>query len=119
MEKSKFAQQTTSLGVFGQVAYKFSDKLKVTGGLRYSHEKRAAQVFEGLPNPIDAARDNKASNVSGDISATYEIVPRVNLYARYATGYQAPSLARNFTEGDITVAKAQTTRSFEAGIKGL
>jgi iron complex outermembrane receptor protein len=58
-----------------------------------------------------------ASNLSWDVSANYKLNPDTNLYARVATGFRAPTLGEPGAGIGIQVTRAETTISYEAGIK--
>jgi iron complex outermembrane receptor protein len=114
---------TTAWAVFGSVDYDMSDKLKVTGGLRYSDDKRdwdgtLVQSPFGAPgfSETSSVSDN---NVSGDLSANYQLDDETNLYARLARGYRSPSIqGRNLLfSGHATTAKSETVTSIESGFK--
>ncbi|TMP82881.1 TonB-dependent receptor [Pseudoalteromonas phenolica] len=116
-------QSTSAWALFGSFDYTVSDELKVTAGLRYSNDEKefyakrtkspvgAADFLEGSANPDD-------SHVSWDLSATYKYTDDINLFARIANGFRAPSVQGRILFGDeVTVAKSETTNSIEAGIK--
>ncbi|MBE0369156.1 TonB-dependent receptor [Pseudoalteromonas aurantia] len=119
-------QDTSAWAVFGSVDYTFTDKLKVTAGLRYSDDEKefyakrtktpvpftgAADFKEGRANPSD-------SHVSWDLSAAYKYSDDINLFARIANGFRAPSVQGRILFGDeVTVAESETINSIEAGIK--
>lgn len=130
-------QDTTAWAVFGSVDYDFSDKLQITAGLRYSDDDKeysnrrfmAPLGFLGQGAcPEGSATDELCAgevnpndtHVSWDISATYKYTDDVNLYARVAEGFRAPSIqGRNlfaFDDG-ISVADSETILSFEGGVK--
>jgi iron complex outermembrane receptor protein len=114
-------QDTKSYALFGSLNYTVSDKLKLRGGLRYTSDQKdfAAKRVEGGvtfgPFPIN----NESNNVSGDVSGTYELNKDTNLFARFATGYRAPSMqGRLFSGADRpSFASAEKATSIEAGIK--
>lgn len=116
-------QSTSAWALFGSFDYTVSDELKVTAGIRYSNDEKefyakrtkspvgAADFLEGSANPDD-------SHVSWDLSATYKYTDDINLFARIANGFRAPSVQGRILFGDeVTVAKSETTNSIEAGIK--
>jgi iron complex outermembrane receptor protein len=55
--------------------------------------------------------------VNWDLSGTYKLDKDVSVYARYATGFRAPSIAAASSSVPITVADAETVTSIEAGVK--
>jgi len=57
---------------------------------------------------------------SWDLSATYAATDDVNVYARYARGFRAPSIQGRILFGDvITTADSETLDSYEVGVKSF
>jgi iron complex outermembrane receptor protein len=117
-------QKTTSWALFGNADYKLTEAWKVGGGLRYSNDKKefAAQrlvsPFGAPPTAIERA-DPKSDEVSFNLNTTYALDKDINVYARIAKGYRAPSIQGRLLFGDtISVAGKETNMSYEAGVKG-
>ncbi len=128
-------QKSTAFGAFGSATYKFTDQFSATAGVRYNSDKRTYRVdrtkdsqFPGfLQNPLGTVnRAVKADNVTWDVSATYKATDDVNLYARVAKGFRAPSIQGRILfppatatplESGVSVAKSETIYSYEAGVK--
>jgi iron complex outermembrane recepter protein len=116
-------QKNTAWAVFGSLNYSVSEQLKLRGGLRYTSDKKdfVAQRFVspiggGAAGVLTANPD--ANDVSWDVSGTYALNKDVNLYARVAKGFRAPSIQGRLLFGDtISVAEAEKVLSFEAGVK--
>jgi iron complex outermembrane recepter protein len=129
------AQKSKAYGLFGSATYQLTDQLSVTGGLRYNDDKRDFVAvrskdtqFPGfLQNPLGTVRrDVSDNNVTWDLSGTYAATDDVNLYARVARGYRAPSIQGRILfppatsrplESGVTVGKSETITSYESGIK--
>jgi iron complex outermembrane recepter protein len=113
-------QKNTAWAVFGNVNYKLSDAFTVRGGLRYTDDKkdfnRVNDTFGVTVKTPDAASES-GSKINWDLNSTYRLDKDVNLYARVATGFRAPSIAAASASVPITVANAETILSYEAGIK--
>jgi len=128
-------QNSKAYGLFGSMTYQLSDQLSVTGGLRYNDDKRdfvavrsKDSQFPGfLRNPLGTVRrDVSDNNLTWDLSGTYAATDDVNLYARFARGYRAPSIQGRILfppatatplESGVTVGKSETITSYESGIK--
>jgi len=129
-------QETKAYALFGSLDFNLSDDWAMKAGLRYSNDKkdfaadRPQPLFQPpLSHPIE--RHTSDSNVSWDLSATYKANPNLNLYGRLATGYRAPSIqgrimfAPDFEDGQnpatngVSVANAETIKSFEVGVKSI
>ncbi len=111
----------TSWSVFAQSSYDLTDKLTVTGGLRYTDDDKdfvalAAPLY-GTP-PKASISDEQ---VSWDLSARYALSDATNVYARVASGFRAPSIqGRDVAFGSPaapSVAGSETILSYEAGVK--
>jgi iron complex outermembrane receptor protein len=116
--------------VFGQGTYNISDKLTITGGLRYTDDEKSLTVGDqnvnGFALVIGAAsvQDYDPINVQDDqvgyeLSANYKLNENSSLFARYANGFRAQSIqGRDVAfEGAPSVAEAETINSVEFGVK--
>jgi iron complex outermembrane recepter protein len=128
-------QGSKAYGIFGSLTYKATEQLSLTGGLRYNNDKRDYVVvrsrdtqFPGfLQNPLGTVRRAvKEDNITWDLSATYAVTDDVNLYARVAKGFRAPSIQGRILfppatatplESGVTIGKSETIQSYEAGVK--
>ncbi|RSZ58198.1 TonB-dependent receptor [Massilia atriviolacea] len=112
-------QKNTAWAAFGSVNYVISDAFNLRGGLRYTNDKKdfntvsAWNVVQIGPGSVGES-SNKAN---WDLSGTYKLNKDVNVYARVATGFRAPSIAAASASVPITVADAETITSVEAGVK--
>jgi iron complex outermembrane receptor protein len=116
--------------VFGQGTYDVSDKLTITGGLRYTDDEKSLRVgdqnVDGFALVIGAAsvQDYDPINVDDgqvgyELSANYKLDENTSLFARYANGFRAQSIqGRDVAfEGAPSVAEAETINSVEFGFK--
>jgi iron complex outermembrane receptor protein len=117
-------QTTESWAGFANLDYQVNDRLSVGGGLRLSWDKknflaqRTVSPFGAGPTPVLTASPS-SSELSYNVSATYAATDNLNLYARVARGYRAPSIQGRVLFGDsISVADKETEMSYEAGVKG-
>ncbi|WP_293676002.1 TonB-dependent receptor, partial [uncultured Phenylobacterium sp.] len=117
-------QVTESWAVFANVDYDVSEQFNVGGGVRYSDDKKdflaqRTQSPFGAPNTAILTTSPDSSEVSFNVNATYAATDDLNLYARIARGYRAPSIQGRLVFGDtLSVAKKETVMSYEAGVKG-
>lgn len=123
-------QDSDAIGVFGSVSYAFDFGLTLQGGARYNHDERdfvAARPidvrpgFLGFGGPVaPIATSVDADLLTWDLSAVYEASEDMNLFARVARGYRAPSIqGRLAFARDISVANSERTMSYEAGLKSV
>jgi iron complex outermembrane receptor protein len=114
-------QNNKAWAAFGSATYEITPELSVRGGIRYTDDKKDFATVTAIgftpvgPNSVSESKDK----VNWDLSSTYKLNRDVNVYARVATGFRAPSIAAasTFAPVGITVADAETITSYEAGIK--
>jgi len=119
--------QSRSAAVFGQATWNATERLEITGGLRYSREEKSAdyriQSFDPLSQiqfvgplaPFAALRtlqnfpavnpfstEFTDDDVSGTVSVGYELSDGVNLFARYARGYKSGGFNLSRTAAQTT-----------------
>ncbi|MEL7452047.1 MAG: TonB-dependent receptor, partial [Pseudomonadota bacterium] len=116
-------QDTESVAFFASGSYEVTDQLTIAGGVRWSDDQRdftavrPISPFGAPPLPLQAIQVGD-DDLSWDISATYEVSEDINLYARIARGFRAPSIQGRVLFGDaITTADSETLTSYEAGLK--
>ncbi|MBV9905042.1 MAG: TonB-dependent receptor [Alphaproteobacteria bacterium] len=114
-------QANTSVALFGQARYRLTDQFSVTAGVRWTNDIKGLTANGPLIVPITTPVKARGSNVSWDISALYALSDNVNLYARVATGFRAPSIqGRDLAfGGSPSIARSETVTSYEGGIKTL
>ncbi len=128
-------QKNDATAVFTALNYTVSPELDLRAGLRYTRDKKTFNVEAytnsgfvpcvllgkctlaqlGSQGPLSASpNDNK---LSWDISGTYALDRNVKLFARVANGFRAASVQGAGAFNNQSVAKPETSTSFEAGIK--
>jgi iron complex outermembrane recepter protein len=117
-------QENQAYAVFGSVNFAVSSALNLRAGLRYTKDKKdfiadreKAPPFS--PTFIGRLRTStNASDLSWDLSGTYALNPDMNLYARAAKGFRAPSIQGRLLFGDsVSVADSEKVISLETGVK--
>jgi iron complex outermembrane receptor protein len=107
----------TSWAVFGQAGYDVSDRLTISAGVRYTDDdKNLVGVVTPFPvTPVSVSDEQ----VSWDVSALYAANDDVNLYARIASGFRAPSIQGRDVAffSPPSVARSETIQSYEVGVK--
>ncbi len=121
-------QQTDTIAFFASADYDVSERFKLRGGFRVSHDEKdfvaertvSPLSFIGV-GPIGPLFANPSdTEYSWDFSATYFINNDVSVYGRLARGFRAPSIQGRLLFGDVvSVADTETIFSYEAGIKSL
>ena len=116
-------QKNDAEAIFGSLEYTFTSAFKVRAGLRFTEDHKTfavpyTDVVGGLPPPESASV--RASRVNWDFSPTYQLAPDVNLYARVATGFRAPSFGAPSAGPPpipVQIARSEDNISYETGIK--
>ncbi|MDZ7627579.1 MAG: TonB-dependent receptor [Parvularculaceae bacterium] len=118
-----FAPATTvrhdnqSWALFAQGSYDLTERLTFTGGVRYTDDnKDFIGVATNFPVAPVSVSDEK---VTWDAALTFAATDAVNLYARVARGFRAPTIQGRDVAffGSPTTATSETVLSYEAGVK--
>ena len=116
-------QDNTAYAAFGSVNWAIADAFTLRAGLRYTRDEKEF-VAQRLQSPIGAGATPRLtaspsdSNVSWDVAGVWSLNDAVNLYARVATGFRAPSIQGRLLFGDsVSVADSEEVISYEAGVK--
>ena len=120
-------QKTRSYAGFANIDFRPTDKLTLSAGVRYSHDRKSmhilplqvcpGQSFNCAPVYLDSAKS--WHDLSPRFVANYKATRDVMLYASYSKGYRAGNYnARAVTAGGaVTPANPETVGSLEAGVK--
>ena len=134
--------KTDSYAVFGQANWHLSDRLTLTGGLRFTHEKKSgdfdqrqiggvdlstlpvavAGAARGIRNNFGPANSYTArttnSSLSGQATLAYNLSPDVLTYATYARGNKSGGLnIANLPSGVDPVVGPEKVDHYELGVK--
>lgn len=117
---------TTSIGAYGQATYTppiADDILHLTGGLRYTHDKKVGSLFiinnatpvsiNGVvaPVPLNASW----SRVDPMVNLAVDVTRDVHAYGKWSTGYKSGGAnSRSLTYAPF---KPETVSMFEVGLK--
>ncbi len=81
-------QDTDSQAIYGNVGFHVNDRLRLSGGLRYTEDDKKAG-FNINDSLIDAHNQRDWSEVSWEAAATYDVAERMTAYATIQNGYQS------------------------------
>jgi iron complex outermembrane receptor protein len=109
---------STSYAGFGQATYSVLPGLRLTGGLRYTYERKtnigtSTNPYTGLVSESFGGRQT-FSNVSYKAGAEFDLAPRSLLYASYSTGYKSGGFSNNVAPNEYGPEKLG---AFEIGSK--
>jgi len=101
--------------VFGQAAYDILDTTTITAGVRFTDDEKDLTAQTGATAPVNVSDDQ----ISWDVSLNHFLTDDVNLYARVASGFRAPTIqGRDVAFGGApSTANSETIMSYEGGIK--
>jgi iron complex outermembrane recepter protein len=110
------------VGLYGQGTVTLGERLDLTAGLRFDHERKDARL-ETFLEPAIAPRtlveaDRTFSNVSPQFSAAYRLALDSMVYASVARGFKAGGFNPVSLPGSESYGEEYTWH-FEGGMKGL
>lgn len=102
--------KSRSTALFGQVTQEFGDRLSLTAGLRYTHDKKWLEQTL----PFDRALERSFNKINWAATIDYRWSGDVMTYARIATGYKAGGFSpRSVNDG----FNPENLISYEIGVK--
>lgn len=113
--------RTKSYAAFGQASYTpaiLNDNLEITGGLRYTHDRKSVvtEIYNnGLPPPIVSNQAKSFSNTSWNVTLNYKLADDISAYARVGTGYRAGGFSPRGFDGPAY--NPETATVYEVGFK--
>jgi len=125
---AKQEQHTEAWAIFGNVDVNVSDDFVLTVGMRYSDDQKdftaertmhPLSFLPGVEDQLGPITVNPSDDVlSWDVSGNYTVNEDMNLYARVAKSFRAPSIQGRVLFGDVvTIGDTETIHSFEVGMK--
>ncbi|WP_292050514.1 TonB-dependent receptor [Brevundimonas sp. UBA5866] len=119
--------ETTSTALYANVTYDVTDKLRVSGGIRYTEEEkdywRTTSTFYSLLPAFNATyvfapSVGKYDDTSIMLSADYQLTDDAMVYARYAQGFKSGGFnGRANSATEATEYQPETADTFEIGAK--
>ena len=116
-------QKTTSYAAFGQADYDLTPKLTLTGGLRWSQDKKTfhyvSDVDYGLLTLFEYDNEKTFSSISGRVGLRYAISDGANVYATYNRGTKSGGFFSGQTTDpdDLGPYRDETVNAYEMGAK--
>jgi len=116
-----------SKAVFAQVIGHVTDLFTLTGGIRYTKDKKDYSFSrlnpDGTLNAVLGGLTGVTGRYSGDrvdyrANAQYQITPATMVYAQFSTGYKGGGInPRPFAPTQVQNFSPETLQSYEAGLK--
>lgn len=134
--RAGYTQQSTSVAAFASGTYELIERLKLSVGVRFNHDKISthATTFLATPNadrpfnqdlltnriPIFDGNASVSNNEpTGDITLAYEVSDNLNAYARIARGFRSAVINNIVTSpAGFTISKPEKLNAYEVGLKG-
>jgi iron complex outermembrane receptor protein len=113
----RYAQDSTTYAVFGQVTVPVTDRLNLVGGLRYTRdEKTVVQSinFFGSASCTNLETSNDWDSLTWKLGADYSATDDTLLYASVTTGFKAGGIALG---GCANTYDPEELTAYEAGFK--
>jgi len=129
---STYAATGRTYSGFGQLSWKLLDSLTLTGGARYTREKRTGFLEDTyvhpligflLPQGVGVAGENTFTNTSPEATITWNANSDLMVYGAYKTGFKSGGFARpvlitpNFKTGADFEYKPEKVHGGEIGSK--
>lgn len=104
--------------VFGQVSHQATERLQLSGGLRYTSDEKSLEVIQAVW-PAGGPYNVSDEELSWDLSAYYDYSEDTAFFGRIARGFRGPSIQGRDVAffGTPSIADSETSISYEAGIK--
>ncbi|RYG03699.1 MAG: TonB-dependent receptor, partial [Caulobacteraceae bacterium] len=111
-----------SISGFGQILYKITPDFEVSGGVRYTDEKRSIAMttqYPGLPLLFPTAPDLHSKNWSPELTVTYTPTSDFTIFGSLKQGYKSGSynIVQAIAPGDDNSYGDERVRGGELGIK--
>ena len=81
-------QDMNSKAIFGNVGFNINERLRLSGGLRYTEDEKEAG-FNINDSLIDARAERDWSELSWEVAAAYRLSDTMSTYATIQNGYQS------------------------------
>ncbi|QTH21242.1 TonB-dependent receptor [Rhizorhabdus wittichii] len=107
--QADYGQHTRAAAAYAQVDFDLTDRLVLTGGIRYNHERKDVSrlLVSGPGTPAELTLidigygdvpDAVYNSFSPAASLRFDLTERVNVYARYARGFKSGGFNGETTE---------------------
>ncbi len=133
-EEASNRGETTSYDIFADATYAMTDRLSVTGGLRWTYEDKRSSgygrnlagpnrvtggqtlILPATPGGAEVSQSASFDAFTWRLAASYEAADNLNLWASYARGRRPDVIALDSSSPNFfTTAPAEIVDSVEAG----
>lgn len=116
-----------SSAIFGQVAYKFFDKLKIIAGARYTDETLSVDWTQGQASATIGAIPGRfygsttgsrdETNWSWRVTGQYNFTDNIMAYVGASRGYKGPAYDQGLVNPTVVFVNPEIPTSYEAGFR--
>ena len=108
-----------SYAAYGEVTYPLTDAFKVTGGMRYSLDKKSYDAdYSAGVGVVSDKRRLKDDYTTGRVALSYALSPSTNIYSAISSGYQSGGFGDFTTQiADSVPYKPAKSNMAEIGFK--
>ncbi|MDQ4421578.1 TonB-dependent receptor [Sphingobium sp. DEHP117] len=131
VRKESFSNGKTYAG-FAQLQFDVTDQLNITGGARYTHEKKESEFAQSYVNaayqavflPTSIGAKQSFNNFSPEVTLTYRPSTNVTAYASFRTAYKSGGfdISGLITPGTTPQGasyRPEKVKGFEGGVKSI
>jgi len=117
----------SDLGVFAQLQWDVTDRLRLAGGVRYVNIGLDVEDYTTFDGRFIQGGERNFGTPVFNIGGVYDLSNNVNVYANFAQGFSVPDLGRVFrnsprgfveVESGIQLTEPQKVDNYEIGIRG-
>lgn len=122
-----YTQTVNAVSGYGNVNFALTDKLHLSGGLRYTHEEKDAHYSRALLRPGTIAlvfapygetyKSRTEGKVDWSASARYEFDPNNQIYAAAASGSKSGGFQTLASNPALVEYEGERARTYEVGAK--
>ncbi|MFT4171701.1 MAG: TonB-dependent receptor [Rhodocyclaceae bacterium] len=109
---------TDSYALYGETTYPLTDRLKLTGGLRYTADSKTYDATYTTRSVSTDHREFDEAHVTGRTALSYAVTPQTNVYGTFSVGSKPGGVSDfSFTTAESEPYKASHTYMGELGFK--
>ncbi|WCM94114.1 TonB-dependent receptor [Acidovorax sp. NCPPB 2350] len=108
--------ETDSHALYGEVTWPLTDRLKLTGGLRHTWDRKTYDATYG--GTVPDGRRLRDDYSTGRVALSWALTPETNLYGAWSRGYESGGIGDYPTQvADSVPYKPASSNAIEAGFK--
>ncbi|MFT6956814.1 MAG: iron complex outermembrane receptor protein [Halieaceae bacterium] len=127
--------ETQTFAIFGQSTWHISERWRMTGGLRWTNERKDADILtridstavsaqlaglsflNAVTTPVDSAFSRNTRDVNWLLNTSFDLLHDTMIYARVATGSKSGGFNTVNGTPEQRAFEDETTGSYELGVK--